>query len=98
MSERDEAIRAANTLIETHLPGDEECGLCALAREFLSAIAPKWQPIGTQPMGTMLLLCDMKANEARDWTFVDWFAPNHGTTIRYDRKPTHFQCLPEPPQ
>lgn len=62
----------------------------------------EWQPIMTAPHGTMILVADIGAREARNWAFVGWrhamSAPQCVTTPeRENRSATHWQHLPQPP-
>lgn len=69
--------------------------LVALAAEPLHTAG--WQPIATAPDGTMILICDMTATEARNWCFVDWLV--RGLLIAHPlRHATHWMPLPSPPQ
>jgi glucose/arabinose dehydrogenase len=63
----------------------------------------EWQPIETAPQGTMFLLADMTAKEARHWAFVgwkhQWNKDDHvETPSALNRRATHWQHLPEPPK
>jgi hypothetical protein len=55
-----------------------------------------WQPIGTAPTGTMILVCSMKASGARDWCFVDWMVGGE-LVLHRAIQPTHWMPLPDPP-
>lgn len=62
----------------------------------------RWQPIETAPQGTMILLADMTAKEARHWSFVGWKhhwnkAGHVETPSALNRRATHWKHLPEPP-
>ncbi len=57
----------------------------------------QWRPIEIAPQGTMLLMADMRATEARNWAFVDWLVDGKCCGNRY-RTPTHWQPLPPSPE
>jgi hypothetical protein len=61
-----------------------------------------WQPIETAPLGAMILLADMTADEASRWAYVgwrhSWNRKDHcETTSALNRPATHWMPLPEPP-
>jgi hypothetical protein len=68
----------------------------ALEALLAAPVASGWQPIATVPPGTMVLVCSMRAVEARNWCFVDWFVDGKG--IQHPKRyPTHWMPLPAPP-
>lgn len=63
----------------------------------------EWRPIETAPKGTMILLADMTAKEARHWAFVGWkhnwnTAGHVETPSALNRRATHWKPLPPPPE
>ena len=72
---------------------DEECQLDRVAA---ALGARQWRPIETVPQGVIVLMCNMKAGEVRNWAFVDWMVDGKCCGNRF-HEPTHWQPLPAPP-
>lgn len=68
------------------------------AEQRLRPVTSEWQPIETAPVGTMLLFCSIKAQEARDWCFVDWRVDGRLQSGHARAEPTHWMPLPAPPK
>lgn len=58
--------------------------------------AAGWMPIETAPTGTMILMANMNAMEARSWCFVGWMVDGRVCGHRMD-EPTHWMPLPAAP-
>jgi len=76
--------------------GDTRRALFSVLTSPQEAAAPAWMPIDTAPTGTIVLLANMNAMEARAWCFVGWMVDGKVCGHRMD-EPTHWMPLPAAP-
>ncbi len=107
MSERDDAIRLANAVLDKPFI-DPDGDICLLARQLLreteraEAASPQWRDISTAPK-TGFILCA----STRDWLPEVWNAELYWASLAPDRRPnmplqeaetlTHWYPVPASP-